>query len=118
MDQSLLSSATRIGDAHAAAALVDPFRRKVLFAFGPEGRSIAEVSATHDWELKRLHYHVQALEKLGLLTVVGAIKRAGRPIKLYRMAAPAWFVPARFAPRPSPEAADRSEEHTSELQSH
>jgi hypothetical protein len=107
MEGDLLSRATRIGDPAAAAALVDPARRRILFAFARGARSIAEVAAEQQHDLKRLHYHVGQLEKLGLLAVADAVKRAGRPIKLYRTTAEAWFVPARLAPRAAHDLAER-----------
>jgi hypothetical protein len=45
-------------------------------------------------ELKRLHYHLTALERLGLVVVAGRRARAGRPVKLYRAVGDAFFVTA------------------------
>ena len=48
------------------------------------------------------HYHVGRLQDLGLLEVVRHKTRSGRPIKIFRSTARAFFVPAHLVPQ-SPE---------------
>ncbi|HEX3431176.1 MAG TPA: hypothetical protein VHT03_09835 [Rhizomicrobium sp.] len=63
----------------------------------PQERTVGGLATAWDTDLKRLHYHVITLAKLGLLTVSGHRRRAGRTTKLYRASAPAFFVPVEFA---------------------
>ena len=61
-------------------------------------RSLTDAARTFDFDLKRLHHHVLRLCRLGLLEVAETRARAGRPIKLYRTTAEAFFVPHDAAP--------------------
>jgi hypothetical protein len=57
--------------------------------------------------LARVHYHARRLAGLGLLRVVRSQKRGGRPIRIYRASASAYFVPLALLPaRPQPELDD------------
>ncbi len=84
----------RVENRRAARALSDPLRRRVVLLLIGQQRSAGELACVTGVELKRLHYHLSALEKLGLVVVAGRRARAGRPVKLYRAAADAFFVPA------------------------
>jgi len=93
MRDDLLSRAFRVENRRAAAALSDPLRRRVVLLMVGRERSAGELAFVTGVELKRLHYHLSALEKLGLVVVVRRRARAGRPVKLYRAVADAYFVP-------------------------
>jgi hypothetical protein len=93
MIDTFLSSALRVTDPRAAAAFSDPLRRRLVLHLIGRERSLAEIAADTGLDLKRLHYHVTVLTGLGLLAVAHERKRAGRPIKLYRATAKAFFVP-------------------------
>jgi DNA-binding transcriptional ArsR family regulator len=97
MKQKLLSSAYRVGDAAQAAAFTNPVRRRALLVLAERERALSELARDADIDLKRLHYHVGVLEKLGLVVVSRVVARAGRPIRIYAAVAAAFFVPARFA---------------------
>ena len=97
MPSDVLSSAFPVTEPRAAAALLDPRSRSMILAFH-RPRSLAEVARTGGFDLKRLHHHVLRFCRLGLLEVVETRARGGRPIKLYRMTAPAFFVPHAAAP--------------------
>src|SRR5579864_1235174 len=101
MQDRVLSSSLRIRDRKAAAALADPFRRRILLLFVAKEYGVGELAEKTGTEIKRLHYHVKALAKLGLLKVARSRRRGGRPIKLYRAAAPAFFVSTEIAPEPT-----------------
>lgn len=92
MTQNVLSRALTIEAPKAAAALLDPAAQAMVLSFTAPA-SIADVARAHGYDLKRLHHHVQRFCRLGLLEVVETKARAGRPIKLYRTTAPAFFVP-------------------------
>jgi len=93
MPDDPLSRAFRIRDARAAAAFSDPLRRRVVLLLAGRERSLSELASITGWELKRLHYHVATLAKLGLVVVSGRRARAGRAVKLYRAVAEAFFIP-------------------------
>ena len=97
MPDKLLSSAIRVEDRKAAAAFSDPLRRRVVLLLVGREQSASELATATGVALKRLHYHLGALERLGLVAVAGRRARAGRPIKLYRAVADAFFVPAGAA---------------------
>jgi DNA-binding transcriptional ArsR family regulator len=71
----------------------DPLRRRLVLHLIGRERSLAEIAADTGLDLKRLHYHATVLTELGLLMVAHEKKRAGRPIKMYRASAKAFFVP-------------------------
>lgn len=69
----------------------------MVFAFH-RPRALADAARDGGFDLKRLHHHVLRFCRLGLLEVAEARARAGRPIKLYRTTAEAFFVPHAAAP--------------------
>ena len=94
MPDELLSRAFRVRDPRMARAFSDPLRRRVVLLLAGRERSLGELALAVGVELKRLHYHVGALQALGLVVVAGRRARAGRPVKLYRAVADAFLVPA------------------------
>lgn len=74
--------------------------RRILMLFASAPLSIAEAAKRYDLDLKRLHYHVQRLERAGLLNVFDVRPRAGRPIKRYRASSSAYFIPEEVLPKP------------------
>jgi len=100
MKDDTLSRAHRITDARAAAALSDPLRRRLVLELAGRERALAELAASCELDLKRVHYHVTALKKLGLVKVTRKQERAGRAIKFYRAVADAFFVPADTQAQP------------------
>jgi DNA-binding transcriptional ArsR family regulator len=98
MKDNILSRARRIGDSRTAAAFSDPLRRRLVLLLARQECSLVELSGITGLELKRLHYHVTALRKLGLLVVTHERQRAGRAIKIYRAVADAFFVSEKVMP--------------------
>jgi hypothetical protein len=97
MADDMLSRALTVTDPRAAAALLDRQSQAMVLAFHYP-RSLAEAASALDLDLKRLHHHVLRFCRLGLLQVAETRARAGRPIKLYRMTAEAFFLPHAAAP--------------------
>jgi hypothetical protein len=87
----------KIRKASAAAALIDPFRRRIVWSFLMCPRSVAEAAAETGIPLKQLHYHAQRLVRLGLLKIVDTRRRTGRPVKIYKAVAESYFVPHELA---------------------
>lgn len=98
MLQDVLSRALAVTEPRAAAALIDPVSQAMILAFAGRPRAIAEVAREREFDLKRLHHHVLRFCRLGLLEVAETRARAGRPVKLYRTVAEAFFVPHEAAP--------------------
>ena len=69
--------------------------------FAEEPLSVSEGASRSSFELRRFHYYVQRLLKADLLRVESVRKRAGRPIKLYRAVASAFYVPSEVLSRRS-----------------
>ena len=78
---------------------VDPKSRRILMGFVRDPRSVSEAAAAFNMNLKSLHYHVRKLVGLGLLAEVGTRARGGRPIKLYRAVAKAFYISGEIAPK-------------------
>lgn len=108
MKDDTLSRARRITDRRTAAVFSDPLRRRLVLTLAGGERSLGELADSSGLDLKRLHYHVMALKKLGLITITRKQRRAGRPIKFYRAVADAFFVPEDMASSP-PHAALNAE---------
>ena len=89
----------RVRDPRAAAVFVDPKSRRILMGFVRSPLSVGEATAAFNLNLKSLHYHVRRLVDFGLLVEVGKRPRDGRPIKLYRTVAKAFYVSGDLAPK-------------------
>ena len=93
-----------VESARAAALFAHPRRRRILFAFAGDDRSLAEVVKLADVPMNLLHYHVQRMVAAGLIQRREKPLRAGRRVQLYRAAATAFVVPAALMPgRPDDE---------------
>jgi DNA-binding Lrp family transcriptional regulator len=88
----------RVDDPVAATLLLDDVARSVLAAFLEGERGVREAADTLGLDLDATLYRVKRLERAGLLVQVGLRRRAGRPVRLYRAAAEAWFVPFEVLP--------------------
>lgn len=86
-----------IRTAAAASAFANARSRAVLLALAAQERSLRQLAGKTGLKLNLLHYHVTRLQALGLIEVVRTEKRPGRPVKVYRAVARAFFVPARLA---------------------
>ena len=94
MEDDFRSRAFRIASPEAAKIFLDPKRRRILALFLGRERSLAEAGRALAMPLNRLSHHVGTFLRLGLLVMVRAQKRAGRPIRYYRACADAFRVPA------------------------
>lgn len=82
----------------AAELLTDWRQRRFFEPFVPGPTTITEAAEVLGVKLNAMHYRVTQLLNLGLLEVVGATKRGGRAVKLYRPTAEAFFVPFAATP--------------------
>lgn len=101
MEDERLSSCKIVGDEAAAAFFATSKTRRILMMFAHQPLSVAEAAERSKTDLKRLHYYVERLLNADLLAVDSVRRRAGRPIKLYRAVAPAFYVPSESLPKPS-----------------
>ena len=88
----------------AAAVFTDHRRRLVLELVRGE-RSLKNLADITGMSLALLTYHVRRLVALGLVREHRKKPRAGRPVRMYRAVAPAFFVPAALAPPPDTQLA-------------
>ena len=79
-------------DARVAAAFASPRSRAILFALMQSEQSLQGLSKRIGSSLSLLHYHVDKLQKLGLVRTVRQDRRAGRPIKFYSTIARSFLV--------------------------
>jgi DNA-binding Lrp family transcriptional regulator len=93
-----LGGAHRVDDPDAAKLLVHDGYRAVLDAFVGRERSVAEAAEELRLGLDATLYRVRRLHRAGVLVHSGTRARAGRPVKLYRAAHDAWFVPFEALP--------------------
>ena len=101
MKDERLSSCKIVDNEAAAAFFATSKMRRILMMFAHEPLSLTEAAERSKTDLKRLHYYVERLVKAGLLAVDSIRRRAGRPIKLYRAVAPAFYVPSEALLKPS-----------------
>ncbi len=96
MKDTILSRAFRIADGRAAAVFSNPLRRRLVLLLAAHEQSVTEIAGVTGLDLKQLHYHITALLRLGLVTIARERPRAGRPVKIYRAIATAFFVPEQL----------------------
>lgn len=94
-----LSSPLEIADPKLVPIFLDSPRRRLLLAFVDRTLSVSQAAARLGQPLGRVHYHVTRFARAGLLRVVRAEKRGGRPILHYRAAASGFFVPLTLLDR-------------------
>ncbi|AAF11855.1 helix-turn-helix domain-containing protein [Deinococcus radiodurans] len=82
-----------VTDARQAAAMIHPEFSPLMDALTGREASVGALARELDWPLDTAHYRVKKLLRLGLLRVVREEKRAGRPVKVYRAVADAFFLP-------------------------
>jgi hypothetical protein len=92
------AGAHRVDDPEAAKLLMRNDYRTILDAFVGRERSVAEAAEAQRLGLDATLYRVRRLHRAGLLVHSGTRPRAGRPVKLYRAAHDAWFVPFEALP--------------------
>jgi DNA-binding transcriptional ArsR family regulator len=83
--------------AKAASVFASTRIRNLLLELVGHEHSLKELSVITGMGLSLLHYHLRRLEEFGLIAVARTKSRAGRPVKYYRAAANAFFVPSHLA---------------------
>lgn len=83
-----------------AAAVFSDQRRRLVFELARSERALKDLADATGMSLPLLTYHVRRLIALGLVREQRKTRRAGRPVRLYRAVAEAFFVPAALAPPP------------------
>lgn len=81
-----------------ARVLIESRSAKLLKPFIKGEISLSGAAQALNVKLPSLLYHVNRFIKLGLLEVTEVRPRGGRPIKLYRTTAKAFFVPFQITP--------------------
>jgi hypothetical protein len=89
----------RIEDETAAKVLVNLEELKYLRPFLACECTVSAAAKQLGINLTTMHYQVQRLLDLELLTISRVQPRAGRPIKYYRSSADVFFVPLRVMPK-------------------
>ncbi len=102
-----------VTDPAATQILLDHERRGYLEPFMRAERSTSEAAAELGVPVKDMAYRVQRMLRVGLLSVTGEQRRAGRPVKRYR-APRRFFVP--FAVLPEADLVEMFEELVTPLQ--
>lgn len=91
-------SRQKVVNSRAAELLTDWRQRRFLEPFIPGPTSMSEAAEVLGVKLNAMHYRVGRLLDLGLLEVVGSVKRKGRAVKLYGPTAEEFFVPFAVTP--------------------
>ncbi|MBB6097981.1 hypothetical protein HNR42_001404 [Deinobacterium chartae] len=86
----------RVDDPRQAKLLTDEASRACFRPFLARELSAAQAARELGIRLDALLYRVRVFERVGLLRVVRCEPRRGRPIKIYRSSADAYFVPHRL----------------------
>lgn len=79
-----------------AAILDDQTLARFFYPFVGKEKTVSQAAAEIGCKLNAMHYRVRTFVEAGLLRVVREEKRAGRPVKVYRAVADAFFVPFRL----------------------
>lgn len=87
-----------VGTAEQAGLLSDPAARTYFVPFLARARSVKAAAEEVGCRLDAMYYRVRRFVRAGLLRVVEVTPRAGRPIKLYRSVADAFYIPFRLTP--------------------
>jgi len=86
-------------DLEQVRVLADPLRLKILAAFAEAPRTTKQVAEGLGEKPTRLYHHVEALERVGLITLTKTAPKRGTVEKYYRAVASQFQVPAAlFAP--------------------
>jgi len=88
----------------AAALLDDAVRRTYLYPFLDRTCTLSEAARELGLPLNLMHYWVRRMLALDLIEVVEVRARAGRPVRIYRSVAPAFFVPFTVTAAETPES--------------
>lgn len=87
------ASTLTVTTAAAAVALADPALQRYLEPFIARDGTVAQAARELGVTTNSLLYRVRRLEAAGLLRVVRLTPRAGRPVKVYRSVADAFYLP-------------------------
>lgn len=98
MEYEKSSNSRKVVNPKAAELLTDWRQRRFLEPFIPGPTSMSEAAEALGVKLNAMHYQVGQLLELGLLEVVGSVKRKGRAVKLYGPTAEEFFVPFASTP--------------------
>jgi hypothetical protein len=102
-----------ISDLDQVRVLADPFRLKLLGAFGNRPRTTKQVAQELGEKPTKLYHHVEALKRLGLLVLTGTHPNRGTVEKYYQAVATRFRVGATlFSPH---ETADPMADETSAM---
>jgi hypothetical protein len=83
----------RVQTATQAVILDDRVLARLFYPFLGQEKTVSQAAAEVGCKLNAMHYRVKTFLEAGLLMVVREEKRAGRPVKIYRSVANAFFVP-------------------------
>ena len=86
----------QITSVKVAAVFSNARQRNLVLQLIETERSLQELAAVSRLSLSLLHYHVRKLQSLGLIEVVRNQARSGRPKRIFRSTARAFFVPCRL----------------------
>lgn len=98
MEPEKSSDSRKVVHPKAAELLTDWRQRRFLEPFIPGPTSMSEAAEALGVKLNAMHYRVGQLLDLGLLEVVGSVRRKGRAVKLYGPTAKEFFVPFAATP--------------------
>lgn len=93
----------RIRTEAQAAVLDDRTLARFFYPFLGRERTVSQAAAEAGCKLSAMHYRVGTFVEAGLLKVVREQKRAGRPVKVYRSVADAFFVPFQLTTHATPQ---------------
>lgn len=88
-----LSSSLTVTDPRQAELMIHLEFVPIMDALTGAESSVGALAKALGWPLDATHYRVKKLWQAGLLQVVREEKRAGRPVRIYRAVADAFFLP-------------------------
>jgi hypothetical protein len=100
-----------INDPEQAKLLTDPESFRYFAPFLARDCTVSQAAEELGCHLDTMLYRVNLFLKAGLLDVVGTEPRRGRPVKVYRSSADAYFIPFALTPFEDIEAAIKLQNH-------
>ena len=105
MKEENASSTLEVTDVETANVLTDPEHLRYIAPFLGRERTVGEVARETRSTLSTTYRRVKRYCDLGILEVAREHKRKGKPLKIYRTVADAFFVPLRLTGGPEERSA-------------
>lgn len=92
------SNSVQLSTEAQARVLMDPINQKILDVLLTRDASARELVDLTHLPMHRVHYRLKLLLEHDFVLIKETLRRAGRPIRVYRAAAQSWVLPFELTP--------------------